>query len=136
MGIWDGLQSAAETLRKADKIPEYKEILEAMDRIMELQVANFEATQRISQLERELEAIRCDQLNSVGIERDGNVFRLKGVPYCVHCFIVDKRLGPIVSVTKGSATRTYTAWQCTRCKQEVRPQSVTLIAQEDDSRSL
>lgn len=121
MGIWDGLQAAADTLRKADKIPEYKEILEAMDTIMRLQTANAEATQQIASLKKELEDIRLDQIRAEGIKRSGNVYLLNNVPYCVHCFIVDKRLGPIVSVTIGSPTRTYTAWQCTRCKQEVKP---------------
>jgi uncharacterized protein (UPF0276 family) len=54
MSIMDALGVAAETLRKADKIPEYKELLAAMDTIRELQRDLSKSEQKISELETEL----------------------------------------------------------------------------------
>jgi hypothetical protein len=50
----DALGVAAKTLRKADKIPEYKELLAAMDTIRELQRDLSKSEQKISELETEL----------------------------------------------------------------------------------
>jgi hypothetical protein len=55
MSIWDGLEAAAETLRKADKISEYKEILSAVGTIRVLEDRLSEANQRIRQLQGELD---------------------------------------------------------------------------------
>jgi len=37
MGIFDVLKSAGETLRKADKIEEYRQILDAQKELLEMQ---------------------------------------------------------------------------------------------------
>jgi len=55
MSIFEGLEAAAETLRKADKIPEYKEILEAMGTIRGLEQRLHDAAQKIRSLEAEIE---------------------------------------------------------------------------------
>jgi len=55
MSIWDGLEAAAETLRKADKISEYKEILSAIGTIRGLENQLSEADQKIRHLQRELD---------------------------------------------------------------------------------
>ena len=114
--ITDGLMSAAKTLRAADKIPEYQQILEAMGKIAELQAQLSAEQERSRALEKELEAIRSDQKKAEGIRRERDVWVLDGNAYCPGCWELDKRLAPIVTITSGPhRTRSL---QCCRCKQE------------------
>lgn len=114
MAIVDGLKAAADTLRAADKIPEYLQILSAIEKIAELQAQVQEGRLRESLLASELEAIKADQLNAAEMQEFYQLYKLKGRYYCPHCWIVDKRLGPIVFTVKGGSTFI----QCTRCKQD------------------
>jgi hypothetical protein len=82
MGITDGLMSAANVLRAADKIPEFQQILDAMGRMAELQGELSAAQERNRALENELEAIRSDQKKAEGIRRQNDLFVLDGVFYC------------------------------------------------------
>jgi hypothetical protein len=121
MAILDGLKTAAEVLRAADKIPEYQQILEAMVKMMELQGQVETEKERVKELQAELKAIREDQINAKGIVRKGDIYLLNNQAYCVHCWEVEKRLGPLVPRRKASGTRTDSFYQCTRCKQELTP---------------
>lgn len=113
MGITDGLMTVANTLRAADKISEYKQILDAMERIAELQLELQESRARLVQVQTELDAIKADQMNADQINEFYQLFELKGRYYCRHCWIVDKRLGPVVFAAGG-----HGRLQCTRCKQD------------------
>jgi hypothetical protein len=111
VAILDGLKAAADTLRTADKIAEYQQILSAMQTIAELQLQVQECRLHESNLAAELEAIKADQLNAAEMQEFYQLFKLNGRYYCPHCWIVDKRLGPVVFIEAHSI-------QCTRCKQK------------------
>jgi hypothetical protein len=108
-------------MRAADKIPEYQQILDAMGKMMELQGQIDEEKQRVKTLEVELKAIREDQINADGILREGDFYNLKGNAYCIFCWEVEKRLGPLVPRRKLVGKYTERFYQCTRCKQELTP---------------
>jgi len=116
MGITDGLMSAANILRSADKIPEFQQILDAMARLAELQTQLSAEQERNRSLEKELEAIRSDQQSAEGIRRDRDLYVLNDLKYCPGCWQLEKRLGPVVSVR--SKTGGGHVLQCCRCKQE------------------
>jgi L-fucose mutarotase/ribose pyranase (RbsD/FucU family) len=119
MGVLDGLKTAADVLRAADKISEYQQILEAMAKMMELQGQVEAEKQRVKELQAELAAIREDQVKADGIVREGDFYNLNGNAYCVFCWEVEKRLGPLVPRHKVVGGRNERFYQCTRCKQEL-----------------
>jgi L-fucose mutarotase/ribose pyranase (RbsD/FucU family) len=123
MGVLDGLKTAADVLRAADKISEYQQILEAMAKMMELQGQVEAEKQRVKELQAELAAIREDQVKADGIVREGDFYNLNGNAYCVFCWEVEKRLGPLVPRHKVVGGRNERFYQCTRCKQELTPRS-------------
>ena len=114
MGITDGLMSAANVLRAADKIPEFQQILDAMGKMAELQAELSAAQERNRALEKELEAIRADQKSAEGIRRDCDLYVLGHEKYCPGCWEMHKRLAPVVSVRSHGVM----VYQCCRCKQE------------------
>ena len=119
MALLDGLKTAADVLRSADKISEYKQILEAMGKIMELQ-SQVEAEKKlVKELQAELQAIREDNAKANGIIREGDFYNLNGNAYCVFCWEVEKRLGPLVPRHKIVGGRNERFYQCSRCKQEL-----------------
>jgi hypothetical protein len=90
-----------------------------MAKMMELQGQVEAEKQRVKELQAELAAIREDQVKADGIVREGDFYNLNGNAYCVFCWEVEKRLGPLVprhTVVGGRNERFY---QCTRCKQEL-----------------
>ena len=120
MAVLDGLKAVASVLREADKINEYHQILEAQQSLVDLQDQLNTEKGKTRTLESELAAVRADQENADGIQRRGDVYVLDGQRYCVHCWLVDKRLGPVVGTIKASGSNSrYPALQCTRCKQEI-----------------
>jgi hypothetical protein len=121
MAVLDGLMTAAEVLRAADKIPEYQQILEAMGKMMELQGQVDAEKQLVKELQAELTPIREDQIRADGIVRAGDFYKLKGNAYCVYCWEVERRLGPLVPRHKIVGGRNERFYQCTRCKQELTP---------------
>jgi len=116
MSTLDGLKAAAGVLRAADKIPEYQQILDAMEKMTELQSQLSEAKEHIRELETELGAIRADQESAEGIRRDRDLYVLNNRKYCPGCWEIDKRLSPVVSVRNKSGGGHVL--QCCRCKQE------------------
>jgi ABC-type Fe3+-citrate transport system substrate-binding protein len=121
MITFDGLKSAADILRAADKIPEYFQILDAVGKLTELQAQLEAEKQRVRDLQAELDAIRRDQVKSEGMVRQGDFYLLNHHAYCVFCWEVEKRLGPLVPHSKITSGHSYRFYQCTRCKQELTP---------------
>ena len=113
MGTLDGLKAAADVLRAADKIPEYQQILDAMEKMADLRSQLSDAQDRIRSLQTELDAVRADQRSAEGIRRVRDLYVLGDKKYCPGCWEMDKRLAPVVTVRKQVAI-----FQCCRCKQE------------------
>jgi cell shape-determining protein MreC len=51
MGIYDTLKSTASVLREADKIEQYRQILDAMEKLLELQ-------NKLAELEKENKSLK------------------------------------------------------------------------------
>jgi hypothetical protein len=66
MPIIEGLKAAAEALRQADKIPQFRAVLDAQAQIAELQVHNHEQQLEIRCLREELEHVQADQPSAEG----------------------------------------------------------------------
>jgi hypothetical protein len=90
-----------------------------MAKMMELQGQVEAEKQRVKELQAELAAIREDQVKADGIVREGDFYNLNGNAYCVFCWEVEKRLGPLVPRHKVVGGRNERFYQCTRCKQEL-----------------
>ena len=116
MGITiDGLKGVADFLRKADKIPEYQQILDAMATIGELRLKLADYQDKVRFLEAEIEAIRADQGSAEGIRRVGDFMVLNNEFYCVGCWKLRKRLGPLVNFRLESGRLRS---RCCLCEQE------------------
>jgi hypothetical protein len=94
------LMLAANVLREADKIPQYKAVLDAYERIAELQVKHDEQLRTILKLKDELDLLRKDQASAEGCEIWQELLWLKwdDNPYCIHCFDKHKRLFHVIRV--------------------------------------
>jgi Zn finger protein HypA/HybF involved in hydrogenase expression len=117
VSIMEPLMAAANMLREADKIPQYKAVLDAYQRIAELQVENHEQHTKIQDLKKELELIRADQVSAEGsqvwidllwIKEDEN-------PYCLHCWEKQKRL---YHVNKNLSAKGQVRVHCPECGSE------------------
>lgn len=115
MAILDGLKMAADTLRQADKIPQYEAVLDAYAQIADLQTQNHQQQREIRELTMELECLRTDQVSAEGSEIWRELLWIKGDndPYCVHCFDKDKRLFHVFRA-RGKAMADDTV--CPECK--------------------
>jgi len=90
MGIFDTLSSAAEVLRKADKIDEYKQILEAQRQILDMQKHIAELEESNKELSGKLEI-----KETLVTENDAywiNSKDKKDGPFCSRCWDVDRYL--------------------------------------------
>lgn len=115
MNIIGDLKDAATILRLADKIPEYEKVLTTMERIAELQEELGEAKEKIRALQNEIDRMHDDSAVIATLVRQGSILLdSAGIPYCVRCATVDKRLGPLVW---SIGSKGFGVTQCTRCKQ-------------------
>jgi hypothetical protein len=90
MGILDDLSKAAGVLRKADKIKEYKIILQAQEKLIDYQKRNSQLESENRTLKEKLE-IKEDLIfekNAYWVNRN----QLKEGPYCTLCWDDEKKL--------------------------------------------
>lgn len=100
--IIDGLKEAAIALRAADKIPEYNTILDAQQRIFDLQNENQELKKIIEAFEEKGKMVFAEGKKYL-IEENGDVNR----HFCPVCWDNKKVRSPLISgghccVCKGS----------------------------------
>lgn len=111
------LMVAANMLREADKIPQYKAVLDAYQRIAELQVQNHEQHAKIQDLKKELELIRADQVSAEGSEIWIDLLWVKEDenPYCLHCWEKQRRL---YHVSRNLSQKGQLRVRCPECGNE------------------
>lgn len=86
MTIYDGLKDAAKVLREADKIEQYKEILDALEKMMEMRA-------RISELETEVLELKKLRATDDQLEYQDKAYWLdEDGPFCSRCWDADKKL--------------------------------------------
>jgi hypothetical protein len=90
MGIYDGLKDAAKVLQESGKIEQYRQILDAQEKMLEMQ-------KRIGDLEVDNKDLR-EKLESKGkLKFEKNAYWIreeKGAdgPFCSRCWDADKQL--------------------------------------------
>lgn len=86
MTLYDGLKDAAKVLREADKLEQYKEIVDAMQKMIEMQT-------RIGELEDELLELKKVRDLSEQLEYQDKAYWLdEDGPFCSRCWDADKTL--------------------------------------------
>lgn len=88
MAIFDELKSVAKTLREADKIPQYEQILGVQEKLLEMQskIAELESEKKDLKEKLETKESLTYENNAYWITRDGK----KDGPYCSRCWDVEK----------------------------------------------
>jgi hypothetical protein len=110
------LKAGAETLRPADKIPEYNALLDAMARIRELEGDLSLAQKELRDAQQQVEIMLDNSEKIQACKRNGEYLTdEEGHSYCIGCAINQRRLSPVVWAVIGS--KGERASQCTRCKQ-------------------
>jgi regulator of replication initiation timing len=104
MSIYDVIKDGAKALREADKLEEYKQLLELGEKLLELQGENARLKQENTKLKERLEI--KEKLNyeyqAYWLDGDG--------PYCSKCYDKDKNLIRMIDFG-GGVTRI-----CPECK--------------------
>ena len=113
MGFYDGLKDAAAVLKEANKIPEYREILDAMEKMLEMQkrIADLEAQNKdlLAKLETK-GRLSYDRSTYWLAKEDGTT---EG-PFCSRCWDVEKKL--VRTHSRGNPD----VHQCPECKNVVQ----------------
>lgn len=115
MSVINDIKSSAQVLFEAQKIPEYTKLIEVMAQVVALQDELGDTKEQLRETRARLREIDNDLAAIEKLTRHTDYLRSDdGNWFCVHCAIVDKRLGPLIVTrdSKGGATT-----QCTRCKQ-------------------
>ena len=84
MAIFDELKSVASTLREADKIPQYEQILSIQEKLLEMQKSIADLDSENKELKDKLkiqESLKFEN-NAYWLEKDGG----KDGPYCSCCW--------------------------------------------------
>jgi Zn finger protein HypA/HybF involved in hydrogenase expression len=89
MPIFDDLKSVANTLREADKIPQYQQILDALEKLIEMQNKIFILETENKDLKESLKIQKSltFENNAYWINLDGK----KDGPYCSCCWDDNKK---------------------------------------------
>ncbi len=86
MSIYDGLKDVAKVLKEADKIEQYRQILEALEKMIEMQT-------NINLLKEENAALKKTKDISEEIEyRDKSYWLDEDGPFCAKCWDADTKL--------------------------------------------
>jgi hypothetical protein len=86
MGIFDEIRTAAEVLREAGKIEQYKQLLDAQQQLLDMQKNLSDLENENKQLKNELQIkqnIRYEK-NAYWMDKDG--------PFCSNCWDYEKKL--------------------------------------------
>lgn len=110
MSVLDGLKKAAAALRAADKIPEYNAILDAQQKIFDLQTENQEHKETQKELESLLKKKEHVKYHSGAMWERLAEGEYKG-PCCpARCWEADHRTIPLTRVNQGRIK-----WVCPCC---------------------
>jgi hypothetical protein len=90
MGTFDALKTTAEVLRKADKIEEYKQILEVQQKLLEMKkkMMELEAENKILKEKLETKESTIFERNSYWCIRNGG----KDGPFCSCCWDDERKM--------------------------------------------
>lgn len=113
MGLYDGLKDAASVLKEAGKIEQYRQILEVLEKLLEMQkkIGELEADNKDLREQLKIQGKLVPRDNMYYLEEDG----VQDGPFCTSCW--DSGHKPIrlhISRDFGSAT-------CPTCKTQARP---------------
>jgi hypothetical protein len=117
--LFDGMMGAAKVLKDADKLPEYKTILDAYGQMHEMQGTIFDLTEKLREIEKELKEMRDTQASAVGGVRWANHFwqRKDDSPCCLFCWEKQKRLFHVIPTSfRGDNQDT----KCPECGTEIQ----------------
>ncbi len=115
MGIFDELKSVAKTLREADKIPQYEQILGVQEKLLEMQ-------NKIADLEREKKELSEKLETKESLKYENNAYwAVRGDkhdgPYCSRCWDVERNTVRL----KPSGNPAFHS--CPECKNSVQTNS-------------
>ena len=88
MGIYETLKSTASVLREADKIEQYRQILDAMEKLLEMQ-------NKLAELEKENKLLKEKLKIKDDLTVSNNAYWLKSNndgPFCTRCWDKNKEL--------------------------------------------
>lgn len=112
MAIFDELKSIASTLREADKIEQYRQILDVQEKLLEMQ-------NRITELETENRELKekVKTKDSLVYDKSRNSYWTNegDGPFCSRCWDVDKNTVRIKTGVNSPAFHT-----CPECKTQVQ----------------
>jgi Zn finger protein HypA/HybF involved in hydrogenase expression len=113
MGIYETLKSTASVLREADKIEQYRQILDAMQNLLEMQ-------NKLSKLEQENESLKEKlKIKEAGLTLSNNAYWLKSNkdgPFCTRCWDKNNEL-----------IRLKKDYECPECKNKYGPKQIAKI---------
>jgi hypothetical protein len=92
--LFDGLIGAAKTLQEANKIPEYRTVLEAFAEMHKLQGQIYDLDSQLREVKEEMKRLQEDQASAEGSARWVGLLWIPNDDdaYCVHCWDQRKRL--------------------------------------------
>jgi DNA-directed RNA polymerase subunit M/transcription elongation factor TFIIS len=113
MGIIDILKSTAETLRKADKIEEFQQILSVQEKLLEMQkkILDLEEENKGFRERLRLKEVVFFEHDAYWIKKDDGS---KDGPFCLHCWDKDQIL--IRMQYRAASTGRVASFNCTECK--------------------
>ena len=112
MAIFDELKSVAKTLREADKIEQYQQILDVQEKLIDIEKRNYELENENRKLKEKLV-----QKETLIFERNAywtKVDERKDGPFCSRCYDVERNL-----VRIKLWDRTTNRYACPECKHVV-----------------
>lgn len=108
MAIFDELKSVANVLKEADKIPQYQQILEVLEKLLEMQkhVVDLEVENKGLKDKLEIQRSLIFENNAYWINKDGK----KDGPYCSCCWDDDRK------VIRMQPSHNPAYFSCPKCK--------------------
>jgi hypothetical protein len=121
--LLDSLKGAANTLREADKIPQYQTVLDAYAQMSEMQRTIYDLEAKLREVTEELKQLQADQSSA-----EGRVVWLGLLwipddhdPYCVHCWDQRKRLFHVGKGRTNGVNTSVSVMRCPECHHETIP---------------
>ncbi len=127
MGIYEGLKDAAGILKEAGKIEQYQQILDAQEKLFEMQkkIVDLEVDNKKLKEQFEIKGKLVPEDNMYWIEEDGK----RDGPFCTCCW--DSEYKPI----RLHINKDFDSAECPKCKTKARSGKAIIIPSRNSWRN-
>jgi hypothetical protein len=110
--LYDAMMGAAKVLKDSEKIPEYQTILDAYDKLREMQRAIYDLEEKLKNTEKAFKELSDAHASLEGSEIRHHLLWLKDdkLPRCLHCWEAENKLIHVIERPTGFV-------DCPRCKE-------------------